>query len=309
MAADTGFVQGSWFTYDHAASGAGDHNRWYTFGGNVGTTDASVTLPLYLNVGGNFNALPITSATQVGMVTLGFGDCTSGTMHYAFSDGTGRSGSIALTRLTPNVTCSQAQPVTTDSDFALSGNWFDASKGGQGIVVEVNPVGKLVFFAWYTCSGAGQAAGVSGQRWFTGQAAYTAGVRSINLALYETTGGLFDHSAPVPTTAQVGDGQSYVRRLQCDASHVHVQYRIECGTERHDQSDSGRTGARGLYRLRLCLTRGAIRFVGWNNRGSLYVPEAFGLRAEHFIASCRKPHEKTLRAMRHRISAAPLTVT
>ena len=43
VASDTGFVQGSWFTYDYAVSGAGEHSRWYTFGGNVRTTDAIVS--------------------------------------------------------------------------------------------------------------------------------------------------------------------------------------------------------------------------------------------------------------------------
>jgi len=204
VAPDTGYMQGSWFTYDHAASGGGDHNRWYTFGGNVRTTDPSVTLPLYQNVGGNFNAPPTTSAAQVGTVSLAFGDCTTATMNYTFSDGTSRSGAIALTRLTPNVTCSVGTPVAVNADFGLSGNWFDAAKAGQGMVVEVNPVGNLVFFAWYTYSVGGQALGASGQRWYTGQATYTPGVRSIELALYETTGGLFDHVTPAPTTVQVG---------------------------------------------------------------------------------------------------------
>ena len=103
-------------------------------------------------------------------MNLAFGDCSNAAMSYVFSDGSSRNGSIALTRLTPNVTCSTGAPAATDADFALSGNWFDASKGGQGIVVEVNPVGKLIFLAWYTYGVAGQAAGASGQRWYTAQA-------------------------------------------------------------------------------------------------------------------------------------------
>ena len=206
VASDTGFVQGSWFTFDQSASGAGDHNRWYTFGGNVRTVDAIATLPLYLNVGGNFNAPPITSATQVGTIKLAMADCTTGQMDYAFSDGSGRIGSIALTRLAPNVTCSLGPTAATDPDFALSGNWFDSTKPGQGLVVEVNPVGKVLFLAWYTYSAGGEGLGAAGQRWYTGQATYTPGARSIALALYETTGGLFDHAVPPPTTVEVGTG-------------------------------------------------------------------------------------------------------
>ena len=44
----------------------------------------------------------------VGSVTLTFADCATATMTYAFSDGSGRSGTIPLVRLTPNVTCSAA---------------------------------------------------------------------------------------------------------------------------------------------------------------------------------------------------------
>jgi hypothetical protein len=239
VAPDTGFLQGSWFTYDYTVSGAGEHNRWYTFGGNVRTTDATVTLPLYQNVGGNFNALPVTSATQVGTVSLAFGDCSNAAMSYVFSDGSSRNGSIALTRLTPNVTCSAGAPAATDADFALSGNWFDASKGGQGMVVEVNPVGKLVFLAWYTYGVAGQAAGASGQRWYTAQAGYASGARSIDLALYETTGGLFDHAAPAPTTAPVGTATLSFS----DCSAARLAFTFSAG------SNTGQTGAINFTRV------------------------------------------------------------
>jgi hypothetical protein len=204
VAPGNGFLQGSWFTFDSTASGGPDRGRWYTFGGAVRALDATVIMPLYQNVGGNFDAPPVTRPMQVGSVALTFTDCTSGQFDYSFSDGSNRSGSIPLTRLTPNVTCSVDGTDSASSDFALSGNWYDSAKAGQGFVVEVNPVAKVLFLAWYTYANNGQAEGTAGQRWYTGQGAFAAGARSIPLLLYETTGGLFDAAMPVPVTNQIG---------------------------------------------------------------------------------------------------------
>jgi len=202
QAPGTGTAQVSWFTFD-AISGGADHQRWYTLGGAV-PTGPSASLTIYQNVGGNFNALPITSAQVVGNATLGFDSCSSGTLVYSFTDGSGRSGSIPLTRLTQNVTCSSSGTSTTHPDFALSGNWYDPTTSGQGITVEVNPVSAALFFAWYTYAPAGANAGAAGQRWYTGQGAFVPGARSIAVQLYETTGGAFNATAPVPSTAPVG---------------------------------------------------------------------------------------------------------
>jgi hypothetical protein len=146
----------------------------------------------------------VTSPTLVGNVTLAFTDCTNARLDYTFTDGSNRAGSIALTRLTPNVTCSMNGAAGTSADFALSGNWYDATKGGQGFVIEMNPLAPALFLTWYTYAVAGAAQGAAGQRWYTAIAAYAPGARSIPLTLYETTGGLFDASSPTPTSAAVG---------------------------------------------------------------------------------------------------------
>ena len=187
-----------------ARLGGPERQRWYTMGGNVATGAASVALPIYQNVGGNFNAPPITNSTQVGTATLRFADCDHGTLDYAFTDGSGRSGTIDLTRLTKNVTCvaSGARPV--NADFAFSGNWYDPATSGQGLTLEINPLSPVAFFAWYTYAPGGAAAGAAGQRWYTGQSGYVAGSRTLAMTLYETTGGLFDAPTPAPTTVPVG---------------------------------------------------------------------------------------------------------
>ena len=206
VAPGIGYLQGGWFTFDDVGSGGADHDRWYTFGGHVRTGDSAAVLSLYQNIGGNFNALPVTSAMQIGHVGLSFSDCTTAQLSYTFTDGSGRSGTVPLTRLTPNVSCAQAGSTSVSGDFGLSGNWFDPTKSGQGFVVELNPLAKVLFFAWYTYAINGQALGAPGQRWYTGQATYVPGGRSIPLSLYETSGGLFNSIAPPPTTAQVGTG-------------------------------------------------------------------------------------------------------
>ena len=208
IAPGTGRVQVSWFTYDTSTAGGPERQRWYTMGGNVATGAASVALPIYQNVGGNFNALPITNSTQVGTATLRFADCEHATLDYTFTDGSNRSGTLDLMRLTKNVTCvaSGARPV--NADFAFSGNWYDPATSGQGLTIDVNPGSGTVFVAWYTYAPTGVGAGVAGQRWYTAQpTSFTPGARSIPLTIYETTGGVFDRAAiPTPQTVAVGTG-------------------------------------------------------------------------------------------------------
>ena len=126
---------------------------------------------------------------------------------YSFTDGSGRSGSIPLTRLTQNVTCSSTTPPPTNADFALSGNWYSASTAGQGFTVEVNPNARVFFAAWDTYPPNGTAAGVAGQRWYTAQGAFSPGLRTIPVTLDQTTGGHFDTPTPAgQTTVAVGSG-------------------------------------------------------------------------------------------------------
>lgn len=241
VAPGTSFIQGSWFTFDYTAAGGADHQRWYTFDAQGPTGQAGVPITIYQNVGGNFNAPPITGATVVGVGTLAFSDCDTGTLTYSFTDGSGRTGTINLTRLTANVTCvtGTATP-TTNPDFGFSGNWFDPATAGQGVVLEVNPVSPVLFFAWYTYAPNGQAAGASGQRWFTGQASYTAGSRSVPVTLYETTGGLFDQvTMPPPSSVAVGTGT--ITLTNCGSAQLSFNFT--------GGSSAGKSGTISLVRV------------------------------------------------------------
>jgi hypothetical protein len=203
----TGSAFVSWFTYDTVIGGA-ERQRWYTAQGQVVTGQPSASLTIYQNTGGNFNAPPATNAQPVGTATLSFDTCSSGQLSYTFTDGTGRTGSIPLTRLTQNVTCSTTTPYPTNADFALSGNWFGgAATSGQGFTAEVNPNSGAFFAAWYTYMPNGAAAGAAGQRWYTTEGTFTPGMRSIPVTIYETTGGMFDKPTPPgQNTVSVGTG-------------------------------------------------------------------------------------------------------
>jgi hypothetical protein len=206
VAPGTGSVQLSWFTFDTVAGGA-DRQRWYTLSGNMVSGQPNASLTIYQNTGGNFNAPPITNGVPVGTATLSFDTCTSGQLTYAFTDGSGRAGSIPLTRITQNVTCSTTGARPANADFAFSGNWFDSATSGQGFVVEVNPNNRTVFVPWYTYAPGGAGAGAAGQRWYTALAssALAPGSRSIPLDIFETTGGVFD-SPPARDGSKVGTG-------------------------------------------------------------------------------------------------------
>jgi hypothetical protein len=204
IAAGTGVLQGAWFTYDYKVSGGAASQRWYTFSGSVQSGQSSAMLDLYENTGGNFNAPPVTTATRVGTVVFSATDCDHTSMTYSFTDGSGRSGSISMIRLLRNVTCTSSGTETPNADFGYSGNWFDKTSSGQGIVFELNPNQPQAWLTWYTYAPNGQASGEAGQRWYTAQAAYTPGARSVQMILHETTGGLFDKPAPLPSTNAVG---------------------------------------------------------------------------------------------------------
>jgi hypothetical protein len=240
VAPGTALVQGAWFTFDAAPSGGADRQRWYTFSGNGQSGKPDIPITIYQNTGGNFDAPPITSATVVGSGTLAFTDCTRGSLAYTFSDGSGRTGTIPLTRLLPNVTCTVGTAPVANADFDFSGNWYDVATSGQGFLFEVNPVSPFFFLTWYTYAPTGQSAGAAGQRWFTGQAGYAPGGRTITATLYETTGGLFNQvTNPAPSTVAVGIAT--VTLANCTS--VQLQFNFTSG------SSIGKSGTIALSRV------------------------------------------------------------
>lgn len=240
IAPGTAYAFGAWFTFDHMTAGGADRQRWYTFDGNGQSGAPNVPITLYQNVGGNFDAPPTTNSTVVGTGTLAFTSCSAGSLAYTFTDGSGRTGTIPLTRLTSNVTCAVGATPATNADFALSGNFYVPATSGQGFVFEVNPLSPIIFFAWYTYAPNGQAAGAAGQRWFTGEATnFTSGMRNATFIVYETTGGLFDQPTPAPQTIPVG--MATITFASCTSAQF--QYTFTGG------SNAGKFGTIPLQRI------------------------------------------------------------
>jgi plastocyanin len=198
-----GLLFGGWFTFDVTAAGG---QRWYTIQGQVESGEDSSTMPIYLTQGGQFDTPLATATTPVGEATIHFDNCTSGKLDYSFTDGSGRSGQIPLTRLLQNVTCSPTgDNGNAAASYLLSGAWADPGNSGQGLVFDFNPPQDVFFAAWYTfASTAGQSSGPGGQRWYTLQALLPANPSTLeDIGIYDSTGGLFDLPA-VTSTDQVG---------------------------------------------------------------------------------------------------------
>ena len=202
----TAFLAGGWFTYDVAPAGAADKQRWYTFSGNAPAGAAAAQVTIYAATGGNFNAAPKVSAVEVGQGMLQFADCGSSTFSYTFSDGSGRAGSIALSRLTSNVTCgTSGANGTAPGVYQLSGAWYDPNTSGQGLLFDVNSAENYLAAAWYTFTpGGSSVGGGASQRWYTLRAPFSPGSKIItNIGIYTSTGGVFDNPTK-PTQSQVG---------------------------------------------------------------------------------------------------------
>ncbi|MGH8173870.1 MAG: protease pro-enzyme activation domain-containing protein [Rhodanobacteraceae bacterium] len=198
-----GLLFGGWFTFGTTASAG---QRWYSVQGTVSESAASATMPIYISTGGNFDAPPSVGVSEVGTATFAFSDCTHGSMNYSFTDGSGRSGTIPLTRLGGNVACTPTGDANNPpTDFYLSGTWFEPANGGQGFLFDIDPLQGTFFGAWYTYARNGQQiGGAASQRWFSLQGNVTAGVHTLdNLGIFVSSGGRFDDPATV-TTTQVG---------------------------------------------------------------------------------------------------------
>lgn len=203
-----GNVFGAWYTYDVTAGGV-DTQRWYSLQGGYPATAQGVTttadLTIYQNLGGTFDAPPSTVAVPMGSGTLSFDSCTTGAFTYAFEDG--RTGTVPLQSLLPNVECvTTGEPANPPSDFGLSGAWYEPATGGQGFVININPVDAQVFVGWYTYAADGEHS-ETGQRWFSAQGSYTVGSSTMELTVFDSTGGTFDSSDTEVTTTPVGTAQ------------------------------------------------------------------------------------------------------
>jgi hypothetical protein len=235
--AGTGLLFAGWYTFDVTAAGG---QRWYTLQAQVsGTTPVSAGI--YSTTGGRFDSTQTATAVQVGHATLGFSDCAHGTLDYAFTDGSNRRGSIPLTRLLSNTTCTP----TGDSGVArvptlLSGAWADPGNSGQGLVFDMNANDNVIFAGWYTFSANGALdSGAAAQRWYTLQATFKPGTNTPNgVGIYESTGGVFNATGTAQI-AKVGSGTLVFN----SCTSATLQYTFTSG------ANNGKSGTLDLSRL------------------------------------------------------------
>ncbi len=96
---------GAWFTYDAVSHGS-SVRRWLTLQGPY--DGAVAALDVLVSEGGRFDSTEPVSTTMAGSATLEFSSCTEAELQYTLDSGL--SGSIALSRLTPDVFCSGLSP-------------------------------------------------------------------------------------------------------------------------------------------------------------------------------------------------------
>jgi hypothetical protein len=236
IAPGRGLVSGGWFTFATTPGGA-DRQRWFTVAGELTAGQRLAELTIYRNIGGSFDAPPVTTARTWGTAWFSLESCDAARLEYQI--GSAR-GSIALRRLLGNATCGTLGSTTTDVDYALSGNWFQPATSGQGLIVENNPAAGQFFLTWYTYAGNTATQSESAQRWYTGQAASTRGQRRFDTAIYETVGGTLDEPPGSTQRTQVV-GQGSFDFLDC--THARFAYSITSG------ANAGRSNTIELSRV------------------------------------------------------------
>jgi hypothetical protein len=241
VSAGQGIFFAGWFTYDVTAAGG---RRWYALSGNVSSSNPVTNLDIFANHGGNLNAPPaLNDGPSLGQATVTFSDCNTGTLTYQFTDGSGRLGTIPLTRIAPNVTCGSAgDNGAAASDYLLSGSWYNPATSGQGLIFDINPSINNLFAAWYTFKPNGQQiGGAASQDWYTLYTnRFTPGMTSIqNVGIYENSGGVFDSP---PSTNSVRVGTANIAFQSCGAMTVNYTFTDGENNGQHGTLNLSRAG-------------------------------------------------------------------
>ena len=130
-----------------------------------------------------------------------------GTLTYAFTDGSGRSGSIPISRLLRTSPARRAATTAPlQGSYLWAGTWADPADHRPGPRARHPPASRATWFAaWYTyAANAAPGSGASAQRWYTLQSSFATGAHPVdNVAIYTTRNGVFDRPDPT-TTTQVG---------------------------------------------------------------------------------------------------------
>jgi len=154
-----------------------------------------------------------------------------------------RHADVAVVRFNADHTTGNTTPGGANaapSNALLSGAWYDAQTGGQGMVIDISAAQGALFAGWYTYAPDGsQADPREGQRWYTLQTMFAPGATSFNdVTIYESTGGAFEGPADIHT---VPVGRASLSFQSCTA--MTIDYTFTAG------ENAGRTATRHLVRL------------------------------------------------------------
>jgi hypothetical protein len=221
----TGVLFGGWFTYDDQTG----QQIWLTLQGDVNESQSSSRVALFAAQNGYFDKLPKPSTFEVGFADISFSDCTHGKVDYSFST-TGKTGTVPITRLTNNLTCSDTgapQLFPSNSSYWLSGAWYDKAVPGQGLMFDIDPYAGILFGGWFTfANDTHRSDSSANQRWFSLQLSRAPQPQAdlTNIPIYSTTGGKFTVASAV-TVTQVGTAT--LSTTDCD--NLQLDYTFTAG--------------------------------------------------------------------------------
>lgn len=99
----------------------------------------------------------------------------------------------------------------------MSGAWFEPATSGQGMLIDVDPVTRFMFVAWFTYERPGSQAapkiGSADNRWLTAQGNYSG--NAAELSLFKTGGGTFDVGGGTTTTPS---GRLTLEFINCNSA-------------------------------------------------------------------------------------------
>jgi hypothetical protein len=254
-ATNTRTLFAAWFIYKRDAENHPRAQRWLTLAGTLAPNTRAAELRIYANVGGNFDATPITHAVDVGSARLTLDDCLAGTLTWSF-DATPaaendwlEAGEMRITRLGPRpADCADGAGAGASYDARLTGSWYVPEISGQGInLYAVDGATRFIYGAWFTYDlAATTGAERAGQRWFTFQGGFDSAANGVaEGVIYETLGGRFALAA-TSNTRRVGTMR--VISLACDRARFEWVFDDDASVG----NLRGVTGARDFTRLGPC---------------------------------------------------------
>ncbi len=132
------FIALAWFTYQPQAPQSGDPaavQRWFTAQGNFQSNSADLTI--LETTGGAFDTAATVTNSEVGSLSIAFASCTEATVNYSI-DAESVTGTIPLTRITPDVLCETLAAEQSPSVVLtyMGNNGVFISDGTDGALVD-----------------------------------------------------------------------------------------------------------------------------------------------------------------------------